>query len=315
MPLDPPIAALLDQMEANGAAGGLMGSGDIDAARALMTQMLTGLAMAEAPTEVGEPTEIQIPSDAGPIAARVYRPATEGPHATLAFFHGGGFALGTIASYDGQVKAITQALDAVVVSSEYRLAPEHPFPAAVEDAIAAATWVGAHLAELGGREDRFAVAGDSAGGNLAAVVAQQRRDAGLPLTAQLLFYPITDPGTKHPSLEEHGEGKLLTLSDMQWFEQAYAGDQDRETGLADPRASPALGDLAGLAPAVITTGGYDPLRDDGDAYARALEAAGVRVVHLENPSLIHGWLALAPLSPAAAEARASAVAALKDLLS
>jgi acetyl esterase len=314
MPVDPPLAALLDQMAANGASGGLMGSGDLGAARTLMTQMLTGLAMAEAPTDVGEPTEIQIPSDAGPIAARVYRPGTEGPHATLAFFHGGGFALGDVPSYDGQVKAITQALDAVVVSAEYRLAPEHPFPAAVDDAIAAATWTGEHLAELGGREDRFAVAGDSAGGNLAAVVAQQRRDAGLLLSAQLLFYPITDPGTKHPSLQEHGEGKLLTLSDMQWFEEAYAGDQDRETGLADPRAAPARGRLEGLAPAVITTGGFDPLRDDGDAYARALEAAGVRVAHLENPSLIHGWLALAPLSPAAAEARASAVAALKDLL-
>jgi acetyl esterase len=314
MSLDPPIAALLDQMQANGAAGGLMASGSIDDARALMGQMLGGLAMAEARTDVGEPTQIQIPSDAGPIDARVYRPASEGPHATLAFFHGGGFALGDIASYDGQVKAITQALDAVVVSSEYRLAPENPFPAAVEDAIAAATWIGEHLAELGGREDRFAVAGDSAGGNLAAVVAQQRRDAGLPLTAQLLFYPITDPGTKHPSLAEHGEGKLLTLTDMQWFEQAYAGDQDIETGLADPRASPALGTLEGLAPAVITTGGHDPLRDDGNAYAAKLEAAGVRVIHLENPSLIHGWLALAPLSPAAAEARTEAVLALKELL-
>ncbi|CAB4919814.1 unannotated protein [freshwater metagenome] len=314
MPLDPPIAALLQQMEANGATGGLMASGDITAARTLMAQMLGGLAMAELPTGVPDPTSIEIPSDAGPIPALVYRPTSEGPHATLVFLHGGGFALGDAASYDGQVRAIVAALDAVVVSVDYRLAPEHPFPAAVEDAVAATNWAGEHLAELGGRDDRLAVGGDSAGGNLSAVVAQARRDAGLPLAGQLLIYPITDPATDHPSLTENGEGYFLTRSDMTWFEQAYAGEQDIAAGLADVRAAPATGDLQGLAPAVVTTAGFDPLRDDGDAYARALEAAGVTVRHLENPSLIHGWLAMAPLSPAAREARDAALAAFKELL-
>ncbi|MDO9409164.1 alpha/beta hydrolase [Patulibacter sp.] len=314
MPLDPPIAALLQQMEANGAAGGLMAAGDIVAARTLMGQMLGGLAMAEAPTGVADPTSTEIPSDAGPIPALVYRPASEGPHATLVFLHGGGFALGDAASYDGQVRAIVAGLDAVVVSVDYRLAPEHPFPAAVEDAIAATNWAGEHLAELGGREDRLAVGGDSAGGNLSAVVAQARRDAGLPLAGQLLIYPVTDPATDFPSLTENGEGYFLTKADMTWFEQAYAGEQDIAAGLADVRASPATGDLQGLAPAVVTTAGFDPLRDDGDAYARALEAAGVTVRHLENPSLIHGWLAMAPLSPAAREARDAALTAFKDLL-
>jgi acetyl esterase len=314
MPLDPPIAALLQQMEANGASGGLMRSGDIGAARTLMAQLLGGLAMAELPTGVADPVKVEIPSDAGPISARVYRPATEGPHPTLVFLHGGGFALGDASSYDGQVRAITAGVDAVVVSVDYRLAPEHPFPAAAEDAIAATRWAGEHLAELGGREDRLAVGGDSAGGNLAAVVAQARRDAGLPLAAQLLIYPVTDPATTYPSQEENGEGYFLTNADMQWFEHAYAGEQDIAAGLADVRASPAKGNLEGLAPAVVATGGYDPLRDDGDAYARALQAAGVTVRHLENPSLIHGWLAMAPLSPASAQARADALAALKELL-
>ncbi|WP_036725665.1 alpha/beta hydrolase [Patulibacter minatonensis] len=313
MPLDPPIAALLNQMEANGASGGLMAGGDIAAARTLMAQMLGGLAMAEAPTGVPDPETIEIPSGAGPIPARVYRPATPGPHATLVFVHGGGFALGDAVSYDGQVKAVAAGADVVTVSIDYRLAPEHPFPAAVEDAIAATTWVGEHLDELGG-DDRLAVGGDSAGGNLSAVVAQTRRDAGLPLAAQLLIYPVTDPATTYPSHEENGEGYFLTASDMRWFEQAYAGEQDIAAGLADARAAPASGNLEGLAPAVVATAGFDPLRDDGDAYAKALAAAGVTVRHLENPSLIHGWLALAPLSPAAREARDAALAALKDLL-
>jgi acetyl esterase len=314
MPLDPPIAALLQQMEANGASGGLMAAGDITAARTLMAQMMGGLAMAELPTGIPDPESVEIPSDAGVIPALVYRPATDGPHATLVFLHGGGFALGDAASYDGQVRAIAAGLDAVVVSVDYRLAPEHPFPAAVEDAIAATAWAGERLAELGGREDRLAVGGDSAGGNLSAVVAQARRDAGLPLAGQLLIYPVTDPATDYPSLTENGVGYFLTTADMTWFEQAYAGGQDIAAGLADVRAAPATGDLQGLAPAVVATAGFDPLRDDGDAYAKALEAAGVTVRHLENPSLIHGWLAMAPLSPAAREARDAALAAFKELL-
>ncbi|WP_210495742.1 alpha/beta hydrolase [Patulibacter sp. SYSU D01012] len=312
MPVDPPIAALLQQLNAAGPAGGLLAQG-IDNARQLFGQMLAGLAMAEAPTGVADGTDIQIPSDAGPVPARVYRPGTEGPHPTLVFFHGGGFAIGDVAGYDGQVKAICKALDGVVVSVDYRLAPEHPFPAAVEDALAAATWAGEHLAELGG-DDRLAVGGDSAGGNLAAVVAQARRDAGLPLAAQMLIYPVTDSGTPHASLEENGEGYFLTKDDILWFTQAYAGDRPIEEGLTDVRASPRRGDLAGLAPAVVATAGYDPLRDDGDAYARALQEAGVTVRHLENPTLIHGWLAMAPLSAAAAQARDAAVGALRELL-
>lgn len=314
MPVDPPIAALLEQLKASGASSGLLGDGGVEQARTVLGQVLVGLGMAEAPTEVGDAEAIEIPSDAGPISARIYRPATDGPHPTLAFLHGGGFALGDIAGYDAQCRAICQAIDAVVVSIEYRLAPEHPFPAAVDDAIAATTWVGEHLAELGGREDRFAVGGDSAGGSLSAVVAQYRRDAGLPLAAQWLIYPVTDPGTEHPSLQENGDGYFLTGADIEWFTQAYAGELDIATGLDDPRASPARGNLEGLAPAVVATAGYDPLRDDGDAYARALAAAGVPVQHLENPTLIHGWLAMAPVSPAAAEARETALAALKALL-
>jgi acetyl esterase len=206
---------------------------------------------------------------------------------------------------------LCRATDAVVLSVGYRLAPEHPFPAAVEDSIAALRWAHAHIGELGGDGGRTAVAGDSAGGNLAAVTARLARDEGLPLAAQLLIYPGTDFAGGYPSESENAEGYFLTAADMAWFARNYAGDAD----VADPRLSPIRADdLSGLAPAIVVTAEFDPLRDQGEAYAEALARAGVQVVRRRYGGLIHGFFDLGALSPAAAAATREVCADLRGLL-
>jgi acetyl esterase len=309
MSVDPQIASLLEQLNANGV--GPMSSRPLAEVRDLFAQMLGGISFMEAPTTVAV-EEIEIPGDAGPIAARVYRPEGEAARPTVVFFHGGGFVIGDVPSYEGQCRAIAAGVDAVVVSVEYRRAPETPFPGAVDDALAATRWVAGRLEGLGGRSDRLAVAGDSAGGNLSAVVAQQLRGSDVSIAAQLLLYPVTDFESERPSHRENADGYFLTLDDMYWFRDQYVPN---EADRRDPRVAPGTAsDLSGLPPAVVATAGYDPLRDDGDAYAEALAAAGVSVRHLQNPTLIHGFLAMAPLSPAAQEARDAALAAFRELL-
>lgn len=243
--------------------------------------------------------EIEVPGGAGPRPARVYRPEHDGPLPTVLFLHGGGFVIGDLDTHDLACRTIATESRAVVVSVDYRLAPEHPFPAAVEDTLAAAAWMVERLDELGG-SDRTGVAGDSAGGNLAAVAAQHLRDTGHALTAQLLIYPATDMGAETESSRENAEGYFLDAATMAWFGDQYAGPGGAAgIDLTDPRLSPAHGDLAGLAPAVVVTAQFDPLRDDGDAYARALEAAGVPVHHRRFPGLIHGFVDMGRHSPAA----------------
>jgi acetyl esterase len=201
----------------------------------------------------------------------------------------------------------------VVVSVDYRLAPESPFPAGPEDALAGMEWVAAHVGELGGDAGRLAIGGDSAGGNLSAGVAQAWRGREPALVAQLLIYPVTDMLNERPSATENGEGLLLTRDDMEWFHGHYlGGDEDRRS---DPRASPALADdLSGLPPAIVVTAQYDPLRDDGDAYAAALEAAGVRVIHRRFDGLVHGFFALGAFSKAAGAAVDRVCDDLRELL-
>jgi acetyl esterase len=230
------------------------------------------------------------------LAARVYRPG-DARGATVVFLHGGGWTVGSVADYDGLARRLADRLPAVVLSVEYRRAPEHPFPAAVEDAAAATRWAIAHAAELGGDPGRVAVAGDSGGGNLAAVVCQQLRDEGGPQpSAQLLLYPNVARGGDHHSLREFGHLPFLSLSDMGWYTRNYV---PRDTDLGDPRISPAEGELAGLPPALVVTAGVDPLRDSGRAYAAALQAAGGTGELLELPGMPHGFAHLAALSPAA----------------
>ena len=192
------------------------------------------------------------------------------------FFHGGGYVIGDVDTHDNQCRMLCREAEAVVLSVGYRLAPEHPFPAAPEDCFAATRWAAEHVDRLGGDAGRIAVAGDSAGGNLAAVVALMARDAGGPaLAAQLLIYPGTDFAGGYPSETENAEGFFLTRADMEWFREQYLAGADP----SDPRLSPiAAPDLSGLPPAVVATAEFDPLRDQGDAYARALEEAGVPVI-------------------------------------
>jgi acetyl esterase len=216
-------------------------------------------------------------------------------------------------------RLLCRDVGAVVVSVDYRLGPEHVFPAAVEDTYAALRWVAGHIDEYGGDPARVAVAGDSAGANLAAVCAQLARADGVRLAAQLLVYPPVDLLGDYPSRVENASGYFLSYADMQWFAEHYIGmseDDPRVAGLArDPRVSPLLADsLEGLPPAVVATAEFDPLRDEGNAYAAALEKAGVRVEHREFAGLIHGFYGMEAFSPAVAEATAWVNAQLKELL-
>jgi acetyl esterase len=230
------------------------------------------------------------------LTGRVYRPA-EVRGTTVVFLHGGGWTVGSVADYDGLVRRLAVRLSAVVLSVEYRRAPEHPFPAAVDDAVAATRWALAHAGSLGGDPRRVAVAGDSGGANLAAVVCQQLRDAGGPQpAAQLLVYPNVARGGDQPSMRAFGRVPFLTLSDMAWYTRNYV---PTGTDLGDPRISPAEGEVTGLPPALVVTAGVDPLHDSGRDYAAALGAAGGGVEWLDLPDMPHGFAHLVALSPAA----------------
>jgi acetyl esterase len=252
------------------------------------------------------------------VPVRVYRPAATGPLPTVVYLHGGGWVIGDLDTADPVCRMLCRDVEAVVVSVDYRRAPEHHFPAAVEDAWTAYQWVAGHIGEYGADADRVAVGGDSAGGNLAAVVAQQAAAADVPLAAQLLVYPAVHLLGDYPSRTEDPPG-LMTLADMRWAAEHYAGmsqDDPRAGELArDPRLSPLLApSLAGVAPAVLVTAEFDPLRDEGNAYARALEKAGVRVEHREFAGLVHGFYGLEMFSPAVVEAMNWTHARLKELL-
>ena len=262
--------------------------------------------------EVGEVVDGVLPGPAGDLRYRLYRPPGEGPHPLVAYFHGGGWVLGSHESDDPLCRDLCVRSDAVVVSVDYRHAPEARFPAAADDAFAAVRWIAANAIELGGIPGQLAVAGWSAGANVAAVACQQARDAGGPdIAAQLLLMPVTDADMTRPSYSENGEGYVLTASLMAWFWDHYADPPDR----SDPRASPLrAADLSGLPPAVIVTGELDPLRDEGVAYAEALAAAGVPVRHVPARGHVHTSLTMVDVLPSAVAVRAEAAEALRDLL-
>jgi acetyl esterase len=225
----------------------------------------------------------------GKLAARVYTPSdARKPRGALVWFHGGGFVLGSLDSQDGLCRAIASRSCVVVVSVDYRLAPEHPFPAAVEDAVAATRWVLAHASEIGVDATAIAVGGDSAGGNLSAVVAQSLRDDRLRPAFQLLVYPGTDMTRSFPSHKFFRDGFILTKADVDWFVGHYLPDANTHR---DPRASPLFAtDLSRLPPAWVITAGFDPLRDEGDAYAEKMRSSGVRVEHIRATSMTHGFI-------------------------
>ncbi|MGB0114664.1 MAG: alpha/beta hydrolase, partial [Ilumatobacteraceae bacterium] len=255
----------------------------VDDARAFME---ASGAMSPPGPDVGEIVDGVLPgADGSELAYRLYRPATDGPHPIVAYFHGGGWVLGSETSDDPLCRDLCVRSGAIIVSVNYRHAPEARFPAAADDGLAATTWIADHATELGGIPGRLAVAGWSAGANVAAVTCQQARLAGGPaITGQLLLNPVTDCDFGRPSYTENADGYALTAGLMRWFWDHYADESDR----ADPKASPLLADdLSGLPPAMVVTSEYDPLRDEGDAYAAALEAAGVQVDHLQAAGQTH----------------------------
>ncbi|HEY1830490.1 MAG TPA: alpha/beta hydrolase fold domain-containing protein [Acidimicrobiales bacterium] len=255
-------------------------------ARGLMAAMAT---VRPAGPVVGEMIDGTLPGAAEPLDYRLYRPATPGSHPIVVYFHMGGWVLGDTVSDEPFCRDLCVRSDAIVVSVNYRHAPEHRFPSAADDAFAAVQWIAAHAEELGGSSDRIAVAGYSAGGNLAAVVCQKARDEGGPaITSQLLVSPVTDCDLTRPSYTENGKGMILTASVMAWFWDHYADDADRE----NPIASPLRGNLEGLPPAVVVTADFDPLRDEGVAYAEALAAAGVPVTQVRARGHIHTSLSM-----------------------
>jgi acetyl esterase len=307
MPLDPALTPVLETMAATGRRLEEM---TVAEAR----QMMALLTAADGPPEdVADVADGTLAGPAGPIPVRIYRPAAApaAGAACLVWYHGGGWVIGDLESADPTARKLANRSGAVVVSVDYRLAPEHPYPAAVDDCVAALDAVRREAAGLGVDSARLAVGGDSAGGNLAAVVAIDARDRGVALRHQLLVYPVCDATLSQPSVEENGEGYLLTKGAMAWFVGHYLGAGDP----TDWRVSPLFAaDVAGVAPATVITAEYDPLRDEGRAYAERLAAAGVEVAHRCFAGQIHGFFGLGAVTPAAGEAVAFAGERLRAAL-
>ena len=295
MPLDPHLAGML-QMMASAGAKPIHESTPAEA-RAGFLMLTAGSRTPEQIVPVASVQDTTVPGAAGPLKARIYRPEGAGPFPTVAFFHGGGYVIGDLDTHDNTCRDICRGAQAVVVSVDYRLAPEHPFPAGIDDAVAATQWVIAHAGELGGNAT-VAVAGDSAGGNFSAVVAQQLRDAGIPLAAQFLIYPAVDHAdASHPSVEQNGKGYFLEAETMAWFYNHYAGGFG---DTLDARLAPLQAkSLANLPPAVVVTAEFDPLRDAAIAYVAALNAAGGQAEHIPGPGMIHGFYDMGRWSPGA----------------
>ncbi|MCG8393556.1 MAG: alpha/beta hydrolase [Pseudomonadales bacterium] len=275
-------------------------SGTVEQARRLYGEVIELLDVA--PVALPVVVDHQVPlEDGGDMLVRRYRPA-QAPRVAPAilFFHGGGFTVGGVEEYDRFCRYLADRTNAVVLSVDYRLAPEHPSPTASDDCLAAWRWLLEHTAELGLDRQRLAVMGDSAGGNLSAVVAQQAKLAGLPVPAmQVLVYPTTDGALQHPSVQALGQGFGLDLPLLTWFRNHFIQD---EALIEDYRVSPLRNpDLSGLPPTLLVTA-TDPLRDEGLEYGEKLRAAGVSVSSLDYPALVHGFMTMGGVIPAARKA-------------
>lgn len=311
--LDPQIAGLLQMLADAGRPP--MSEGTPDLARAGFRTLFVDMRDPASVVEVESVT----PATVADRPARVYRPAGSGPKPTILFLHGGGFVIGDLDTHDNVCRRLARDVDAVVVSLDYPLAPEHPYPEAVEACYAALVFVAEHIDEFGGEASKLVVGGDSAGGNLSAVCAQLARRDDLPVAAQLLVYPATDLLGDYPSRHENAEGYFLTLDDATWFAAQYLDLADGDPRLGelgtDPLVSPLQADsLADLPPAVVATAQFDPLRDEGNAYAAALREAGVRVEHAQFDGLIHGFYGMEAFSEGAAKATEWINSELRKLL-
>jgi len=268
----------------------------------------------EVPTPVGDVTNRVIAGPDEDVPLRLYAPADADPGGgALVYFHGGGWVIGDLDSHDETCRRLCRQAGIVVVAVHYRRAPETTYPGAAEDCYAATCWAAEHAAELGFDAQRLAVGGDSAGGNLAAAVALMARDRGTPALAfQLLIYPVTDADFDTGSYHDNSVGYLLSRRGMQWFWDQYVPDADQRR---EPYAAPLrAGSLAGLPTALIQTAEYDPLRDEGEAYAQALQAAGVEVTQTRYHGLIHGFFGMQDAVAAARRALEEAAAALRRYL-
>jgi acetyl esterase len=309
--LDPTLQLMLAGLRAFG-LDRLALDDDLIASRAQMRELTEAFPGPQIHVAV---REVSIPGPAGDINARHYRPANAEPAPLLVFYHGGGWTIGDLDTHDALCRLTCRDADVHVLSIDYRLAPEHRAPAAVDDAYAAFRWAHEHAGDLGAIPDKVAVGGDSAGGNLAAVVSQLARNDNGPMPVlQWLIYPRTDFTAQTRSLSLFADGFLLTKHDVDWFTAQYLDGSGIEPN--DPRVSPLLADsLSGLPPALIAVAGFDPLRDEGERYAAALRAAGTAVDLRCMGSLAHGFGSLFPLGGDSAAATVELVSALRAHLS
>ncbi len=302
MPLDPQAKAVMDQVATLG----------FPAAHTVSPQQARANAQARsraAGPEVARVQDRTIPGPDSQLSVRIYTPPGSGPFPALVWFHGGGWVVGDLESADATARHLTLGAGCVVVSVDYRLAPEAKFPGPAEDCYAATRWVAEHAAEIGGSGNNLAVGGDSAGGNLAAAVCLMAKDRGGPsLGMQLLVYPVTARDFQTGSYVDNAEGYNLTRDTMVWYwEQYLANDTDGTNAYAAPQQAQ---DLRGLPPAVVITAEYDPLRDEGEAYAHRLQAVGVPTTCTRYPGMIHGFFGMSAVVDKGKDAIAQASAAL-----
>ena len=304
--LDPQIAGMIEALDGAFPAVHTMTGAE---ARAVIASRLV---LPAEPEHVGQVSDIEVPGPGGAVPVRTYRPEGAGQLPVLVFAHGGGFVFCNLDSHDGLCRALANLIGAVVISVDYRLAPEHPWPAAAEDVFAVTQWAADHAADFGGDPDRMLVGGDSAGGNLAAVTTLMARDRGGPaLAGQLLLYPVIAPDFENESYRLFGSGFYNPRPALQWYWDQYVpsvADRDQ------PYASPLHTDLQGLPPAVLAVAGHDPLRDEGLAYGRALRVAGVPVTECYYEGGIHGFMTM-PILDLAQRARVEVSQAVAQLIS
>jgi acetyl esterase len=306
MPLDPQIKPIVDFVESVVADGPPRSSQTIEERRAAYRALA---AVAGAGPDLDEVVDSTIPGPAGAIPVRIYR--NHGARGIFVFFHGGGYTIGDLDTHDEVCRQLAVQSESTLMAVDYRLAPEHPFPAGVDDAWAAVQWADAHRAELGGSADaKIVVGGDSAGGNFSAVVALMARDTGLELAAQLLVYPGVDLTDDSPSLTENASGYILDTETREWFYACYGAPP------TDWRVSPLLAaSHVGVAPALIITAEFDPLRDQGARYGAKLAADGVDVTLSLYEGMVHVFFQLGPLVDAGARAVTEVAHAAKRALS